>query len=712
LAACASSGDPQSGGNIFGSIFSADLSAKQPREGGETAFASAGGSASGAREGVVYLGSGQPGGGSGESVSSFEPGEFTLNFQNADLREVVQAILGNSLQVNYTIDPSVAGTVTISSARPVTKDDLLPILEMVLQMNGAALVKDDKVYRVVAETSAVAGWGDVGDAKPGYGISILPLKFVSAQTLISLIDGFGTRPGAVRAEAARNLLIVLGNSADRRAAIETALSFDQDWMQDQAVAIVPLGTAKPEVVIPELERIFKTREGGLGADTVQFVPMARLKGVLVVAQNADLIARARVWIERLDTDNPDLESEIYVYRVKYRDARKLADLVGRLFSEQGGAGAAGLDAASEQVEPGATPVASEGFTQDTGQQFGQQSFGEQQYDEQGNPIAAEPEAEPFLAASEPAETETASVDTRIQADVANNSIVIYADRETREKILTALRRIDVPQMQVAVNVTMAEIRLTDELRYGVQYFVKSGSVGLGDDEGSFGLFDTIANNIARDLPGFNLVLGSSSSPDVIISAFDEVTDVQVLSSPSLVVHENETAKFQVGDQIPIVTRTVSDPVGGGDNGIDFATSNEVEYRDTGIILSVKPRIAENGVVSMTIEQEISSVTGGSNSLTPTISNRRVASSISVVDGQTILLGGLISEGSDHGQSGIPGLHRMRGIGALFGRRGESTNRTELIILIRPTVIRDSYDAQRVAEDLRSRLWSLGASQSR
>jgi general secretion pathway protein D len=714
LAACASSDDPKSGGNIFGSIFSADFSAKQPRAGGGgQALASAAGAGAAAREGVVYLGSGQPGRGSGETVSSFEPGEFTLNFQNADLREVVQAILGNSLQVNYTVDPTVAGTVTISSARPVTKDDLLPILEMVLQMNGAALVKDDEVYRVVAETSAVAGWGDVGDAKPGYGISILPLKFVSAQTLISLIDGFGTRPGSVRAEAARNLLIVLGNSADRQAAIETALSFDADWMQDQAVAIVPLRTAKPEVVIPELERIFKTREGGLGADTVQFVPMVRLKGVLVVAQNADLIARARVWIERLDTDNPDLESDIYVYRVKYRDARKLADLVGRLFSEQGAAGAAGLEQPGEQVEPGATPVESEGFTQDTGQQqFGQQQFGEQQYDEQGNPIAAAPEAEPFLQASEPAETEAASVDTRIQADVANNSIVIYADLETREKILAALRRIDVPQMQVAVNVTMAEIRLTDELRFGVQYFVKSGSVGLGDDEGSFGLFDTLANNIGRDLPGFNLVLGSNASPDVIISAFDSVTDVQVLSSPSLVVHENETAKFQVGDQVPIVTRTVSDPVSSGDNGIDFATSNEVEYRDTGIILSVKPRIAENGVVSMTIEQEISSVAADSNSLTPTISNRRVASSISVVDGQTVLLGGLISEGSNHGQSGIPGLHRLRGIGALFGRRGEDSNRTELIILIRPTVIRDSYDAQRVAEDLRSRLWSLGASKSR
>ncbi len=724
LAACASSGGDKPGAHssIFGSIFGADLSARQPKDGtsrGAVALAENGASG---KEGITYVGPGQQSTRSGESVSSFEPGEFSLNFQNADLREVVQAILGNSLQVNYTIDPSVAGTVTISSAKPVTKDDLVPILETVLQMNGAALVKDEKVYRVVAETSAVAGRADVGDASAGYGISILPLRFISAQTLISLIDGFGTRPGAVRAEAARNLLLVLGNSADRQAAIETALSFDADWMQDQAVAIVPLSNAKPEVIIPELERIFKSREGGVGADTVQFIPMARLKGVLAVAQNKDLIERARIWIKRLDTDNPDLQSDIFVYRVKYRDAKKLADLVGRLFSQGGANGAASLESASQQVQPGATPVSSQGgFTQDTGQQS-QQGFGnqtqqpqEQQYDEQGNPIpsssssssASSSQPDTFLAGSQSDQTSSGSTDTRIQADPANNSIVIYADLDTRRKILAALQRIDVPTAQVAINVTMAEIRLTNELRYGIEYFIKSKTLGLGKDNGSIGLFQTLANNIARDLPGFNVVLGSEKSPEAIISAFDSVTDVQVLSSPSLVVQENETAKFQVGDQIPIVTRSVTSVT-----DAEAPVSNEVEYRDTGIILSVKPRISDNGLVAMTLEQEISSVSAGSNSLTPTISNRRVASSISVVDGQTVLLGGLISEGSEHGQAGIPGLSRLRGIGALFGSRHQNTNRTELIILIRPSIIRDSQDAQHVAEDLRSRLWSLGASQAR
>ena len=202
------------------------------------------------------------------------------------------------------------------------------------------------------------------------------------------------------------------------------------------------------------------------------------------------------------------------------------------------------------------------------------------------------------------------------------------------------------------------------------------------------------------------MIGSASSPDVIIDAFDSITDVQVLSSPSLVVVENEDARFQVGDQIPIVTRTITDT-----EDIN-TTSNEIEYRDTGIILSVKPRVSDDGTVTLEIEQEISSVVGGSQSLTPTISNRKVESEIAVVDGQTVLLGGLISETSNQERAGVPGLSRVPGVGALFGRKSRNGARNELIILIRPSVIRGAEDAQHVAEDLRSRMWSLGASQGR
>lgn len=694
VSACATGGG--SGFGNLSSIFDEDLTAKQPRKSadgnGQVAVLGPGG--------IIYDGTDQPRDrGSNQTVSSFEPGEYSLNFQNADIREVVQSILGEALKENYTINPNVLGSITISSARPVSRDDLLSVLEVALRMNGADMVVDGDTYRIELEDYAVSGRTDVGDVRPGYGMTVIPLRYMSAQTMLNLVEGFGTRPGSVRAEATRNLLIVLGNSADRKAAIETALTFDADWMQDQAVAILPLRRSTPQEVIPELERIFATQEGGAGADLVQFMPMQRLRAVLVVSPRRLLIERAKVWVKRLDTEDPDVNASVHVYRVKYREAKTLAPILSQLFSG-GGAGAA-ADAAAN-IEPGAEALRSDGFTQ----------TGLNQNDEDEDDLIAGSQvagAGPALQIGEqPEDTNVLPAGSaRIQADIANNSLIIYADLNTRQEILAALRRIDVPQLQVAINVTMAEIRLNEELRYGIQYFLKSDTFHLGDDKGSFGLFDTLANNIGRQLPGFNFVLGSESSPDVIIDAFDGITDVQVLSSPSLVVLENENAKFQVGDQIPIVTRSVVSV-----QNPDAPVSNEIEYRDTGIILNIKPRIADNGVVTLQIGQEISSVIAGAATLTPTISNRRVESAISVVDGQTVLLGGLISEAATKQRTGIPGLHKLPGVGNLFGSRLRDTGRTELIILIRPTVIRGSEDAQHVAEELRSRLWGLGASQAR
>jgi general secretion pathway protein D len=710
LAASCTTGAGGPGFGTFGSIFDEDLAARQPVEPSNAAPGDV--AVLGEGEAVYHGAGGQIEDETNATVSSFEPGEFNLNFQNADIREVVQSVIGNALGENYTIDPNVAGSVTISSARPIARDDLIPALEVILQMSGAALVKNGNLYRVTMEATATGGGADLGEATPGYGLTILPLRYISAQTLISLIEGFGTRPGSIRAEAARNLLVILGNSADRKAAVETALMFDADWMQDQSVAVLPLRHAKPEAIIPELERVFSAQQGGVGADLVEFMPMQRLQAILVVSPRRNLIERARTWVHRLDNENPDLEASVHVYRVKYRDARKLAQLVSSLFGS-GGGGIAGEET-GDQVEPGADEVMSEGFSEGFGQGQGQNA---NQPPMQGIPAGGGDlvagggdgysNQEPLVIGSPAEEPLAGEGSVRIQADVANNSLVIYADLETRQEILAALERIDVPQLQVAINVTMAEIRLTDELRYGVQYFIKSKSLGLGEDKGSAGLFNTLANNIGRELPGFNFLVGSNSSPDIIIDAFDRITDVQVLSSPSLVVVQNETAKFQVGDQIPIVTRSVvsvQDP--------EAPVSNEIEYRDTGIILNIKPRIADNGVVNLDIGQEISSVTAGSATLTPTISNRAVESTVSVNDGQTVLLGGLISEQADKDRAGIPGLHRLPVVGNLFGRKSQLNNRTELIILIRPSVIRGAEDAQHVAEELRSRLWGLGSTQAR
>ncbi|MBW9113780.1 type II secretion system secretin GspD [Rhizobium cauense] len=671
-------GSMDSSTSILGSVTNADLSARSPRPDGVTA--SGNGSRSNPAQGVTYVTAGDG------VVDPMHTGqtpatgnEVNLNFQGADLKDVVQVILGDTLGQTYTIDPKVSGSVTLSTARPVEKGELLSILETLLNMNGADLVRRNNTYQIVEVGSAVASQTSVKGSGPGFGITIIPVRYIGAQTLARLIDGFGARPGAIRVETTRNLLVVAGSGADRQAAIETAGAFDVDWMKDQAVAILPLQNARPEAVIPELERIFAAKGTENGA--IQFMPMPRLGAILAVSQSRTLAERAQTWVRRLDRENPDFGQSVHVYRVKYRDATKIAELLQRLFSTS-----------DEEETEGSTPAS---------QPSGETDAAAAAADAGATPDVGTDTAEIDPARfGAPASNGLGADSVRIRADPSNNSIVIYGDLEMRQRVLGALTRIDVPQLQVAISVTMAEVRLTDDMRFGVQYFVKSKSVKAGTDQGSFGLFNVLADNIAREVPGFNFVLGSDSSPDVIISALDAVTDVQILSSPSLVVLENEVARFQVGDQIPIITRTVT-PV----DTADAPVSNQVEYRDTGIIMNVRPRIAENGVVAMRIEQEISS-SSSPNSLTPTISNRSISSSVSVVDGQTVLLGGLISEQAQRGKDGIPGLNRLNVVGNLFGSKNRGNQRTELLIMIRPMVIRDGRDAQSIAQELQSKMWGM------
>ncbi len=270
------------------------------------------------------------------------------------------------------------------------------------------------------------------------------------------------------------------------------------------------------------------------------------------------------------------------------------------------------------------------------------------------------------------------------------------------------RQIDRPQLQVAVDATIAEVTLNDSLTYGVQFFLKSTNVGAPPDTGSaVNTLSSAADSttgalLGRVLPGFNLLVGSEKTPQVILDALHAVTDVKILSNPSLVVMDNGVATLQVGDQVPITTGTAT--VLSANN----AVVNTINYQNTGIILHVTPRVGFNNTVRLDIEQEISAVSDNNTTgtLTPTISERKVKSSLSVADRQTVLLAGLISETQNKTRNGIPLLDQLPGyLGDAFSHQNKTTARTELIIFIRPQVIRDAVDAHLVAEELRAKLKS-------
>ena len=645
---------------------------------------------------------------------------YDLNFENAPVTTVAKVILGDILGVGYIIDPRVQGTVTLASGRPVPKSDILYVLENSLRTSNVALVREARGYRLVPLPEA-AGGGTI-DTRPeaGYGLTVVSLQHVSVQTVVKLLDSFATKPGAVRAEPGRNILLIQGTGAERRSALDTILSFDADWMRGQSVGIYPVRNGTPEAIISELERIMDSGEGGLSQSLVKFQPVARLNAVLVVARKPELMRTAATWINRLD--NSDASSTgVKVYRVRYGDAKQIAALLNDIFTGRAGGG---FDSATNQLAPGggltttsSGPSSSTGPGQPPATLGGGQPPGTGGVGQTG--YAGPPGGGGNLSAGSlfrgpgggrggdgggglgGAGGPGILPGVRITPDVVNNALLIYANQENYRIIESTLRQIDRPQLQVAIDATIAEITLNDTLTYGVQYFLKSSDIGAGQNKGSL-TFNPVNSSpvLGQVLPAFNFVLGTQMQPRVVLDALHSVTDVKVLSTPSVVVINNQVATLQVGDQIPITTQSATAVTAPG-----APIVSSIDYRNTGVILRVVPRINVNGNVLLDIEQEISNVADNANAqtLTPTVSERKIKSSIAVASGQTVLLGGLISETQNRSRSGIPILDQIPNFGDAFARNNGTVARTELIIFIRPQIIRDTVDAYHIAEELRGKM---------
>jgi general secretion pathway protein D len=633
---------------------------------------------------------------------------YDLSFENAPVTTVAKVILGDILGVGYIIDPRVQGTVTLTSGRPVAKSDVLFVLESALRVSNVALVRDASGYRLVPANEAVANGridvsADGRSPQAGYGVTIVPLRYAAAATITKLLENFATKQGAMRVDTARNMLIIQGTGPERRAAVETVLNFDTDWMRGQTVGIFPVRHSTPEPIISEIEKIMDIGEGGLNQNLIKLQPIARQNAILVSTSKPALLKTAQNWIKRLD--NSEISSTgVKVYRVRYGDAKNIAAILNDMFG--GGSGGSSIDSASNQIAPGGglTTTSSGGAAGG----LGSAPMSPVERLTGGPPPSKSTlgSENPANAASNTLGSQRAGASTsgailpgiRITADVTNNSLLIYANEENYKIIESALRQIDRPQLQVAFDATIAEVTLNDNLNYGVQFFIKSTNVGAAPDTGS--AVNTIGGAVlSRVLPGFNLLIGSEQTPQVILDALHGVTDVKILSNPSLVVVDNGVATLQVGDQVPITTGTAT--VLSANN----AVVNTINYQNTGIILRVVPRVSANNNVRLDIEQEISSASS-SLTLTPTISQRKVKSTLTVADGQTVLLAGLVSETQNLTRSGIPLLDQLPGaLGDTFSHQNRTTARTELIIFIRPQIIRDAVDAHLVAEELRAKLKS-------
>lgn len=628
---------------------------------------------------------------------------YELNFENANLSDTVKVILGETLRKSYVYDPRLQGQVTLSTGRPVSEDELISILEVVLQINNAALVFSDGKYRILPSSSAtnggkrLVGLAAPGSAnRPGYGVSVLPLRHVSATQMLALIDGFLTQTGSVRADVTRNLLLLRGSGPERRTLLDVASSFDLDWLKGRSAGIFPLRFATAEEVIPELEAILESGKGGRGHGTVKFEAIGRLNAVLVLAQRNRTLNAVATWIKRLDRSNSN-GVNIYVYNVEHSKASALAKILNATFAAGSDPGGVPTEDVKPDTEKSTlqndTPS---GFNQTTGENGGQAISAEASANGSTGAASEQPTANDRAATAESASTQPPSGkfdDVRVVADTANNTLVIRARPRDYRRVLTALRRLDRPPLQVMINATIAEVTLNDNLRYGVQVFLKGKKWGVN-------VADVAGLPLQQAFPGLNFVLGSTANPRVVLDALSSVTKVQVVSSPSLVVLDNQPANLKVGAEVPVITQQSTSL-----DSADARVVNAVRFRDTGVILKVVPRVSTSGLVTMEVRQEISSVAPSNTpeSLTPTINQRQINSTIAVYSGQTVLLGGLISEEDSREKDSVPIVNQIPLLGELLGKTDNSRTRTELIVFIRPQVIRDGHDASMAAQELANRL---------
>ncbi|HKW55166.1 MAG TPA: type II secretion system secretin GspD, partial [Stellaceae bacterium] len=671
-------------------------------------------------------------------------GDVSFNFVNADVREVVREILGNQLHLNYVVDSKVQAMITAQTGGPVPKQAVLPTLESVLRANGLALVQVNGLYRVLPIEDAAKSGAAAGRGQAGYGVRVLPLHFVSGSEIKGVLEPFLPAGSVIQVDAARNLLIVSGASADLDGFVDLVRQFDVDWLTGTSFALYPLKVGTAKDVASELDAIFG--EGGSGplAGLVRIIPIERLNALLVISPHQAYLSQVKTWVDRLDYGDDQTTPRVFEYHVQNSRAADLAAVLTQLLSAgsvttvqpqvapgmklvdmssqqqgMGGApGAVGGLPGSTSTMPGTTP----GSTSTTGIGTGLPAAGTgtglgigtgaqspTANRQSGSLTDRQSALQPGLKGNGD-DLKTPSV--RIVADEKNNALVIYARPRDYKMIEDAIRRLDVVPLQVLIEATIAEVTLNDNLQYGLQWFFSQGASRLELNNGvpaavttaTTGTAANVVNLANTDIspvfPGFNY-LAATSNFKVILNALSTLTQVNVVSSPEVLVLDHQTAALQVGDQVPVITQSAQSTLTTG-----APIVNSVQYLNTGVVLQVTPRVNSTGLITLDIDQSVSDVSKTTTSTidSPTITQRRIVTSAIVQDGETIALGGLIIDNQTNGKSGVPLLSSIPLIGPLlFSSTSKSTARTELLVMLTPKILRNAQEARATTDELRNRM---------
>ena len=636
------------------------------------------------------------------SPASAGPQDIVLNFEGADLREVVRVVLGEMLNENYTIDPKVNGSVTIHTSQAINRAAVTPILETVLRMNGAAMVKENGTYKIGPLNGAVRGstTPQLAALQPGYSVQIVQLQYIAAREMSKILEPLVPEGSILRVDEMRNLLMLAGAEGEMRHAIETVAVFDTDWLAGMSVGLFTLKSVDVKSILPELELLLGGKSKSPLAGMLRIIPIERMNALFVATSRPQYLEQAKLWVERLDRNGAKSGTRLHVYPMQNGSAEKVAALLSQVLG-----GKSTASGAAATVAPGLTgaTLQSSGSSSTPGSLGGATGSA----GSGGNAASA---AAPSVVASLSGDALGLGAGSTIKiiADRDNNALLIMANGAEYEKIEEAIKRLDVVPRQVLVEVTIAEVTLTGNLSYGLEWFFNSNNNLSGklfnSNANTRALPSDPAGEVTPRLPFSAVWRASGGNVTAVLSALASNTKVNVLSSPHIMVTDNQVAKINVGSSVPVQGQsTITGATGSA------AITTSVVYVDTGVVLSVRPHINSGGLVTLEISQEVSDVqdgvtTTGLNS--PTINKRSAQTTVAVQSGDTMVLAGLIKDDKNNGSSGLPLLSEIPVLGALFGAKSDASTRRELIITITPRVVNDNQQAREVTAEFRKKLTNM------
>ncbi len=620
--------------------------------------------------------------------------KFVLNFDNADLYEVIR-VMSQMMRINYIIDPRVKGVVNIHTSGQIGQEELFPIFQAILKLNGATAALRGGIYEIVpfADAKKLAiepiTSKELGKGVPEekYSIQIIALKFIPSVEATKILKPFLSDGADIVEYSPQNILVIGDIASNIRKSLEIMDLFDQDVFASQSVRIYPVTNADVTEIAKEMERIFASFEVSLKSGRgvgITFTPIVRNNSLLAVSSIPNIFDKVEAWLKELDrVPGAGSKLSVFVYYVQNGKAKDLADVLKQVFTS----------AKEKKTE----------FKEKTTQSAA------------ATPRSTRPAAPSAQAGKEETGTGASGVpegEINIVVDETTNSLIIRAYQRDYNAIVETIKKLDLYPKQVLIEVLLAEVTLNDSLKYGLEFSQFINTWGSNPQYRSVIGVGGIAQAGDTFVSGLRYAITATDRIAAAVHASATDDRLKVITSPHILASNNKEAKIQIGSSEPILTNTYTTPGATASSTTTISTGiveGTIEYKDIGVILSVTPRISDAKLVTLDISVEQSSVattTLGNLGSIPRFPKKTAKTTLSISEGQTIVIGGLIDDSKEVNKAGVPFLSKIPILGALFGYHQYTNSGTETILMLTPHVIGDLADSNRITQEFREKVGAI------